>query len=111
MDNLPGPVKYDGVLEHFSVTPQQTKCILKDETVSLVFPDTTDVLEVPIYQDIHGGIVYVYSFARIPRSAIYNDADIQPRNIDLNHVRSIYLDILSNSLHEPPNVRIDVQLK
>ena len=109
MENLQGPVKYDGVLPHFGIEPALTKCTLGAETVSFIFPETTESVEVPVYHDVRGGVTFYYCFLKVPKRAIYNDNAIQPRNIDLDHVRKIYTDILQNPLHEPANVRIDIE--
>jgi hypothetical protein len=102
MGNLGRPVKYDGAIPHFQITPMLTRCLFKDETATFVFPGTTEKIEVPVYRDIHDGEPYEYCFSRIPRSAIYNDDDIQPRNIDSNHVKAIYFDILKIHCMNPP---------
>ena len=56
MENLQGPVKYDGVLPHFGIEPALTKCTLGAETVSFIFPETTESVEVPVYHDVRGGV-------------------------------------------------------
>lgn len=109
MDTLVGSVKYDGVLPHFGIDPTPTACTLSLKTAKFMFPGSTEVVEVPVFKNQHGEQSFVYCFASVPRSAIYNDSEIQPRNIDASHIRDIYGDILTNPLHEPPNLRVSVQ--
>ena len=108
MDALPGSVKYDGVLPHFGINPELTRCTLGAETARFLFPGTTEEVEVPVFQSQHGDELFRYCFASIPKSNIYNDSEIQPRNIDAAHIRDIYRDILVNPLHEPPNLRVSI---
>jgi hypothetical protein len=60
-----------------------------------------------VYVDIDGrGDKYLYTFVDVPREAIFNDDECQPRSIKINQAWAIYSDTQVNPLHEPPSCRL-----
>lgn len=101
-----GDVKYDGAAGYFAEAPGKVVAeIVGGTSVRFEFPDKTD-RTVPIYTDMVAGKPVVYTFVDVPRSAIINDDECQPRTIKLGHLWSILSDLQINPLHEPPACRL-----
>lgn len=61
----------------------------------------------PVFQENNKEGLFRFSYVELPRSALYNDDQCQPRNIKPNHVWQIYNDINRNPLHEAPACRLE----
>jgi hypothetical protein len=100
-----GSVKYGDCYEHFGIDPLPIGLEMQDGVARLHLPDRA-IVEAPIYLEPEDGGRFPYVFVELPRSAIFNDDDCQPRTIKLPQVYAIYGDIRRNPLHEPPGCRI-----
>lgn len=100
-----GRVKYDSITEHFDIEPLPSKVEILGESISIQFGDSSST-SAPVYSDTVNGGVVRYAFIRVPRVALFNDADVQPRNVRYDHAFLIYQDMLRNPLHEPPACRL-----
>lgn len=100
-----GKVKYDGVLEHFKIDPGPTKVEEDEGEVKLLFSDGS-VVQSPVFSEDVDGELVRYTFVKVPRVALWNDGEVQPRNIRYDHAFMIYQDLLRNPLHEPASCRL-----
>lgn len=99
-------VRYDGALEYFGETPSKVVAEkISENEVRFEFPDSTHRV-VPIYSEKIGLRESYFCFVDVPRSAIINDDECQPRTIKLPHLWSILSDLQINPLHEPPACRL-----
>ncbi len=99
--------KYDGFLTHFDIEPKPS-IVARDEAgiADFELPDGKS-RRVAIYQETNGAGSFEYSFVELPRAAIFNDNDVQPRPIKDTHAWLIYSDLQRNPLHEPPSCRLE----
>lgn len=100
-----GRVKYDGLTEHFKIHPAPSKVSLEEFEVSINFANGFSTVA-PLYTDSVDGKDVEYAFVQVPRVALFNDAEVQPRNVRYDHAFMIYQDLLKNPLHEPPSCRL-----
>lgn len=101
-----GRLRYDGVLPHFEIEPKPVAVLDNGDPLVLQLPDGTE-LRSPVFEETVDGANVRYTYAQLPTSAIFNDEEVQPRAIKLDHAHSIYLDLHRNPLHEPPSCRLD----
>lgn len=100
-----GSIDYGRALEFFVAKPKLAKVEISGEKIKLQLPDGS-VQVVPLFASTHGGVVFEYAFAALSIDAVFNDDDVQPRLIKLNHAFSIAFDLARNPLHEAPAVRL-----
>jgi hypothetical protein len=101
-----GPrLKYDGLLEHFGIEPQPVVVDRVGGEAHFELPDGSTE-RVLVYSESNAAGTQEYCFVSLPRNAIFNDDQVQPRSIRETHVWSIYSDLQSNPLHEPPGCRL-----
>ena len=98
-------IKYDGTLEFFSIVPAPTEVTLATDTAEFKFPDGSE-RSVGIMRESNEAGDFAYVYVDVPRTAIYNDEDCQPRVIKREQVGAIFGDLRRNPLHEPPSVRL-----
>jgi hypothetical protein len=99
-------VKYGECIEHFGITPKAVDVRpVGSDSIEFDFPDGRTV-RAPVFVAATKGGSFRYCFIEVPRVALFNDNDCQPRNIKVAHVWSIYLDLQVNPLHEPPGCRL-----
>ena len=103
---LGGRVKYDGVLPHFEISPKPVVAARDNDVITFEFPDGTKGQSF-IHEEENKVGKFQYTFIALPRDAIFNDGAVQPRALRLDHVWSIYSDIQTNVLHEPPSCRME----
>ena len=103
-----GRIRYDGVTEHFGITPTNSQIDIKTTEVNVSFSDGTSS-SAPILSETVDGREFRYTFIEVPRVAINNDDRVQPRIVRHAHAFSIYNDLLKNPLHEPPSCRLGEQ--
>lgn len=104
------PVKYDGCMSHFGISPKPSVVAAHAKTAKFEFPDGS-AREVPVFEEKNDAAAFRYAFVDAPREAVFNDEDCQPRTIKLHQVWAIYSDIHLNPLHEPPSVRLGPSVK
>lgn len=100
-------LKYDKLLGHYGIEPKP--CVMAridTDRVRFELPDGSNP-EVEVHAEENAAGSFEYVFIRLPRAAIYNDNDVQPRTIRDSHVWSIYSDLQHNPLHEPPSCRLE----
>lgn len=100
-----GRIRYDKAVEHWNIEPKSSEVIIYDDTVTINFPDKTSTISSTHTDQTGDGAVH-YTFVEVPRCAIVNDDDVQPRPIRHDHAFAIYNDLLRNPLHEPPSCRL-----
>jgi hypothetical protein len=100
-----GSIDYTKSLEFFGATPKQSKIEISKSSIKLQLPDGSSQ-SVPLFTAVHGGTNFEYGFASLPIQAVFNDDDVQPRLIKLNHAFSIAFDLAKNPLHEAPAARL-----
>ena len=98
-------VRYDDVQEHFGIVPAPVVLEKIDTSVRFELPDGSIVHTPLLIDPAHGRPSYEYVFLSVPRDAIFNDDECQPRTIKLSQVWSIFRDLQGNPLHEPPSCR------
>lgn len=100
-----GSIDYSRALEFFGATPKPAKVDISKKEIKLQLPDGS-TQNVPLFSSNHSGVLFEYAFASLPMEAVFNDDDVQPRLIKLNHAFSIAFDLAGNPLHEAPAVRL-----
>jgi hypothetical protein len=102
-----GFVQYGGCTPHFGIVPKCVGLELDGEAATVAMPDGT-TKTVPILHESTdtGGERFPHVFVELPRDAIFNDDECQPRSIKLAQAWAIYMDIKANPLHEPPSCRV-----
>jgi hypothetical protein len=99
-------LKYDGILAHFKISPKPSKIEDQGETVVFHFPGGA-VAKCPVFVDENAEKrQFRYVFVEVPRLALHNDMEVQPRSLKLSQLWAIYSDIQVNPLHEPPSCRL-----
>lgn len=106
---IAGSLKYDGYLQHFDVVPSASVLSKSGREVKFEFPDGTTA-SAPVYAEENKTGTFEYVFVQVPREAIFNDDECQPRAIRLDHAWSIYNDLQRNVLHEPPSLRVEEEV-
>ena len=101
-----GRIKYDGFLEHFGIVPQPSVVTVDGTTATFELPDGSTA-EVPVFEETNTTGTHRNVFLTLPREAIFNDDDCQPRVVRTDHAWSIYADMQRNVLHEPPSCRLE----
>jgi hypothetical protein len=98
-------IKYDGALDFFEITPKATVISYSGDTVNLEFADqSSGVAQIMRETNEAGSFEFIY--VEVPKVALFNDDDCQPRVIKKEQIAAIYSDIRRNPLHEPPSVRL-----
>lgn len=98
-------VRYDGILAHFGIKPIDSILDQNDQVATFDFSDGTQTAN--IFRDQAGdGMVFEYCFVEVPRDALFNDDEVQPRTLKIAQVWAIYTDLQFNPLHEPPSCRV-----
>jgi hypothetical protein len=99
-------VKYGDCTQHFGLAPKPVDFRKVDSgSVEFDFPNG-ETARCPVFASENKNGKFRYCFVEVPREALFNDDDCQPRNIKVGHVWSIYLDLQVNPLHEPPGCRL-----
>ncbi|MFZ7097084.1 HNH endonuclease [Luteimonas dalianensis] len=101
-----GSVRYGECVAHFGIEPKASVVtFIGSEGVKVELPDGT-ITESPVYSMVNADGRFRYCFVQVPRNALFNDDECQPRNIKLAQVWAIYVDLQKNPLHEPPGCRL-----
>lgn len=100
-----GSIDYTKALEFFDTVPAPSKVDVVKKEIKLQLPDGSHQ-SAPLFTSTHGGVQFEYAFAALPIEAVFNDDDVQPRLIKLNHAFSIAFDLAKNPLHEAPAARL-----
>lgn len=101
-------IKYGDVQEHFKFAPQESVLLWTKggPQAEWHLPDGR-VENTQVFVERDGrGAEYHYSFVDVPREAIFNDDECQPRTIKIPQAWAIYSDTQNNPLHEPPSCRL-----
>jgi len=102
-----GPHQYGDVIEHFGIELKPSSVEIKKSNVEWAFPDgTSGKSAISKDESTERKSSYDFTYIEIPRAALWNDRDVQPRDLFLNQVFLIYQDLLQNPLHEPPSCRL-----
>jgi hypothetical protein len=105
MEDLGGLVNYGDCAPVLKIKPGPTKWEDKGDKVEFSFSDGSKRVAEVFTESAHGHD-YRYTFTDVPRAALHNDNECQPRTIKLNQLWKIYSDLHINPLHEPPSVRL-----
>lgn len=99
-------LKYDGFLDHFKIKPASVVLSRDGDDVKVELPNG-EVRTCRVFSETTSHHTFEYIFVELPRQAIFNDDDCQPRAIRPEHAWAIYGDLQRNPLHEPPSCRTD----
>jgi hypothetical protein len=104
-----GPLlKYDGIQPHFGIKPKPSVIDRDGNQLTLHLPGRpAGGVTVPIYGETNRLGSFEFVFADLPREAIFNDDNVQPRTIKEGHAWRIYSDLQHNPLNEPPSARLE----
>ncbi len=105
LERVGGRIKYDGALKFFGIEPALSAVHLDGTEATFEFPDGTE-RRVPVFTEENEQGVFASAFVDVPRVALFNDDECQPRVIKRQQVAAIYSDLRRNPLHEPPSVRL-----
>jgi hypothetical protein len=109
--DLEARIKYDGAFSFFGISPKSAVVNIGASEASFEFPDKSKRTVQIMREDNEAG-TFSYVYVDVPRDAIFNDEECQPRVIKREQVGAIYGDLRRNPLHEPPSVRLsDVDAK
>lgn len=100
-----GSVRYGECATHFGISPKPSVVTDNGDHLSVELPDGS-IAVTPVFSGVNLEGGFRYAFVNVPRAALYNDDDCQPRNIKLSQVWAIYTDLQKNPLHEPPGCRL-----
>lgn len=104
-----GVVKYSDLFDHFGYQPSQSYLDWQsgDALATWHLPDGGAPVATPVFKETDGrGDTFEYTFVEVPREAIFNDDECQPRTIKIPQAWAIYADTQENPLHEPPSSRL-----
>jgi hypothetical protein len=101
-----GQLRYGEITKHFEIKPGKTQIEDRGSDIHLEFSDGTSV-DAPVMLDFAGVDGIRYAFVQVPREAIFNDDDVQPRSVRVEHANAIFIDLAHNPLHEPPSCRTE----
>lgn len=101
-----GPVRYGECAKHFGIKPKESVISYPVAgKVKLELPDGS-IVESTVHKTTNGEGTFDYCYVEVPREALFNDDDCQPRNIKLLQAWAIFVDLQKNPLHEPPGCRL-----
>src|SRR5690606_14478795 len=101
-----GSVRYGECAAHFGIQAKPSIVNFQDdETIRVELPGGS-IAQSPVYRTVNSEGQFRYCFIHVPRDAIFNDDECQPRNIKLPQIWAIYVDLQKNPLHEPPGCRL-----
>jgi len=107
---LKGSPQYGNVLKHFDINLSKIEVDIKPTTMTWTFGDNSKITT-KIFTDssIHRDRdpEYRFTYVEIPKDALWNDEEVQPRAIYDMQIRKIFHDLIKNPLHEPPSCRLD----
>lgn len=101
---LERPANYSGCLANFEITPESIHVEMQGDTATFHLP--SGKTKVPIFSESNAEGIFHYVYVEVPRSAIHNDDECQPRAIKLPQLWAIFADLQRNPLHEPPSCRL-----
>lgn len=105
LEEAKGVSVYGDCLSYFRITPKESQLEFEsDHLLRIELPDDT-IQRVPVISESNSSGTFLYCFVEVPISAIFHDADCQPRTIKPKQVWSIFSDLQRNPLHEPPSCR------
>lgn len=102
-------LKYDGYLAHFQIDPMPVVISRNGDVVTVELPGNI-IVDCPVFKEKTSQQDFEYIFVSLPRNAIFNDDDCQPRAIRPEHAWAIYGDLQRNPLHEPPSCRTEAEV-
>lgn len=98
--------------EYFKINSKEiTIENIKGNKLDIHFPNNTKIISDIFEESINGNRLIKYIFIQVPFQALYNDNDVQPRNIKQNQVLRIFSDLHKNPIHEPIGLRLEKQFK
>ena len=106
LESKPVNVKYGECLEFFKINPTQSYLEKKGDTAMLHLPNVNQV-QAHIFEESVDTVKTSYCYVEIPRSAIFNDEECQPRVIKPKQVWAIFNDLHINPLYEAPGCRVE----
>lgn len=98
---------FAGAQKYFSVQPQKLTIERKGESATFHLPDGTKPTVAVLSETVSGQPIE-YCFVDLPLGALWNDEEVQPRKIKINHLFLIATDLKTNPLHEQPACRLVV---
>lgn len=101
-----GSVRYAECTEHFNIKPNPVIISHPKKDEILIELPGGKIAKSQIYKSTNSEDTFEYCYVQVPREAIFNDDECQPRNIKLPQVWAIYVDLQKNPLHEPPGCRL-----
>jgi hypothetical protein len=105
LSKLGSRIKYDGALDFFGISPKPTVIKLQDGKATFEFSDGSEHSATVLRETNEAG-EFQFVYVEVPRAALFNDDECQPRVIKKEQVAAIFGDIRRNPLHEPPSVRL-----
>ncbi|GGF76144.1 hypothetical protein [Alteromonas lipolytica] len=105
LDSKPSGIRYSGCTDYFQITPKESNCSIKGEFLNLETPDGHNE-SYRIFEETNNRGTLRYVYARIPREALFNDEEVQPRIIKKKQIWLIFFDLNRNPLYEAPGCRL-----
>ena len=97
---------YADCTEHFAIKPKHVSVEKKGAVrVKWQFSDGSEQTAT-VHKESNDEGEFDYCFVNVPREALTNDDECQPRNIKIGQIWAIYVDLKRNPLHEPPGCRL-----
>lgn len=102
-----GPVRYGECAKLFNIAPANVHMTRRSNSeMEFELPGGRRVVS-EVYAQQNRAAKFEHCYLSVPRSAIHNDDECQPRNIKPAQAWAIYNDLQRNPLHEPPACRLD----
>lgn len=99
------PAKYGDLCAHFDFEPRPSQIVSVGSELTARFSDGSETQSL-VLNDDGTRRNYRYAYLAVPRVALFNDEECQPRNIKPEHVWSILVDLQRNPLYEAPGCRL-----
>lgn len=103
-----GHVKYDKALDLLGHKPKSIGLKIYESSVEVRRSGESDFKAFPLFtEQVNDAQSFRCAFVELGPLDLFNDKNVQPRNIREKHVWAIYKDLNMNPLHEPPGCRIE----
>lgn len=102
---VPTRARYPDAMKHFGIKPRPS--VVSEDEDQLTLETSLGEHSYPIFSETAGERTFRFAFVTLPKDAIFNDEEVQPRDIQLKHVWDIYGDIQRNPIYEVPGCRLD----
>ncbi|TIU34771.1 MAG: HNH endonuclease [Mesorhizobium sp.] len=99
-------ITFSKAQEFLNSLPKDVYTTISKDSVTFELPNGTKP-KVPIFSESVGSARLNYCFVELTLDCLWNDSEVQPRDVKLNHLHAISMDLFLNPLHEQPACRLE----